>query len=142
MMFTFEGFYLMLMDYFSLDSSHLYKKLLQYVLKASLSINLVNFSNDSFRTYHISPLSSAALSPRSEYLAKLQELPLFFLRLFIYFERGRETDRQTDSTSGGGAEKEGEIIQSRFHAVSTEAGAGIEFTNCENMKSRFRCLTD
>lgn len=58
-MFTFES-YLMLMDFFSLDSSYLCKKNpLPYILKPSLSTNLVNFGNKSFRTYHISPLSSA-----------------------------------------------------------------------------------
>ena len=50
--------------------------------------------------------------------------------MFI-FERERE--RETDSTSGGGAEREGDKIQSRLQApaVSTEPDVGLEPTNCE-----------
>ena len=39
---------------------------------------------------------------------------------FIYFER--------DSMSWGGAEREGERILSRLHAVSTEPNVGLEPT--------------
>ena len=53
----------------------------------------------------------------------------FNLHLFIF-------DRERQSTSGGGAEREGDTESkagSRLHAVSTEPDAGLEFTNCEIM---------
>ena len=49
--------------------------------------------------------------------------------MFIYFERER------DSITWGGAQREGERererIPSRLHAVSAEPHAGLELTNCE-----------
>ena len=50
---------------------------------------------------------------------------IFFLSLFIYFEREREKERE----SGGGAEKEGEIIPSRPWAVIAVPDAGLRPTN-------------
>ena len=45
--------------------------------------------------------------------------------MFIYFER--------DSTSRGGAEREGERIPSRLCTISTEPDVGLELTNPEIM---------
>ena len=45
-------------------------------------------------------------------------------------------ERQRDSMSRGGAEREGDAESeagSRFRAVSTEPDAGLELTNCEIM---------
>ena len=66
---------------------------------------------------------------------------LFFLSLFIYFERERQ--RQRERVGEGQREKERERIPSRFFTVSTEPDAGLELKNCEVMtrgetKSRMR----
>ena len=58
-----------------------------------------------------------------------------FLKMFIYFERERET------TSRGGAEREGERTPSRLLSVSaepiaesdSEPEAGLSLMNCEIM---------
>ena len=41
--------------------------------------------------------------------------------------------RERESTSRGGAEREGERITSRLHAVSTDPDVGFKLTNCETM---------
>ena len=58
---------------------------------------------------------------------------LFFLSLFIYFERVREREREKASSSGGRAEKEGERerIPNRLHIVSAEPDSGLEPMNIE-----------
>ena len=62
--------------------------------------------------------------------------------LFIYYEKERENtsrrgekgrERETESASKGRAEREGERIPSRLHAVSTEPNMGLDPTNCEIM---------
>ena len=53
--------------------------------------------------------------------------------MFIYFWE-RERDRQ--SASEGGAEREGDTeseAASRLQAVSTEPNAGLKLTNCESL---------
>ena len=53
----------------------------------------------------------------------------FFYILFIF-------DRERQSTSGGGAVREGDTESeagSRLRAISTEPDAGLELTNCEIM---------
>ena len=56
---------------------------------------------------------------------------LIFFSTFIYFWG----DRERQSMNGGGAEREGDRIQSRLQAlaVSTEPDAGLELTDCEIM---------
>ena len=39
----------------------------------------------------------------------------------------------SESTSGGGGEREGDGIPSRLRTVSTEPDAGLELMNFENM---------
>ena len=54
---------------------------------------------------------------------------VFFFNIFIYF-----WDRERQSMSGGGAEREGDIESeagSRLWAISTEPDAGLELTDCE-----------
>ena len=66
----------------------------------------------------------------------------FFFKCLFIFER--EKERQ--SMSRGGAEKEGDTESkagSRLRAVSTEPNAGLELTNREIMTwAEVRCLTD
>ena len=50
----------------------------------------------------------------------------FFFK-FIYFERNRE------SVSGGGAEREGKRESQTGSMFSTEPNAGLDLTNCEIM---------
>ena len=61
------------------------------------------------------------------------------LCLFIF-------ERQRQSMSGGGAEREGDTkskASSRLWTVSTETNTGIELTNCENMTwAKVGCLTE
>ena len=45
--------------------------------------------------------------------------------------RERERERERAHASRGGAEREGERIPSRFHAVSAEPNAGLDLTNHE-----------
>ena len=51
--------------------------------------------------------------------------------MFIY---SWERDRERQSVSGGGSEREGDTeseVGSRLWAVSTEPDAGLKLTNCE-----------
>ena len=60
-------------------------------------------------------------------------LKSFYNVLFIF---ERETDRQTQSASGGGAERKGDTeleAGSRFWAGSTEPDMGLKLTNREIM---------
>ena len=50
----------------------------------------------------------------------------FFLSLFIYFER----EHMQACMNRGGAEREGERILSRLHAVSVDPAVGLDLTNC------------
>ena len=56
-------------------------------------------------------------------------LKLLFLIVYVFILRERERAR----TSKGGAEREGDRIQSRFHAVSSEPDPGLELVNHEIM---------
>ena len=54
-----------------------------------------------------------------------------FFNIYLFLR-----DRERQSTSGGGEEREGDTESkavSRLRAVSTEPGAGLELTNCEIM---------
>ena len=51
----------------------------------------------------------------------------FFLTFIYLFER------ESEQVSKGGAEKEGEGIPSRLHAVSMEPGVGLDLMNHEIM---------
>ena len=44
----------------------------------------------------------------------------FFLMLIYFWERGRQTDRQTQNACRGGAEREGNRIQSRLQALNCQ----------------------
>ena len=55
----------------------------------------------------------------------------FFFTFYLFL-----IDRERQSTSGGGAEREGDTEfeeGSRLRDVSTEPDAGLELTNCEIM---------
>ena len=66
---------------------------------------------------------------------------IFFFYVFIYF-----CDRERQSMSRGGAEREGDTESkagSRLWAVSTEPDAGLEPTDCEIMTwAKVGCSTD
>ena len=53
--------------------------------------------------------------------------------MFIYFERGRETELERARVGEGQREGEGERIPSRLHTVSAEPDVGLDLTNQEIM---------
>ena len=58
---------------------------------------------------------------------------VFLVYLFIYFERERETEKETVSRGGAGMWVGEERIPSRPCAVSAEPKTGLELENCEIM---------
>ena len=44
-----------------------------------------------------------------------------------------EKERERESTSGGGAESNGDRIRSRLQAAGTKPDAGLKLTDCEIM---------
>ena len=114
-------FYCFYISYFSY-SHGLPFLLKEYPLKFSYRVGLVvmNFFNLLFVWEAIYPFIL------NDSLARFLKKN-FFLHLFIF-------DRERQSTSGGGAEREGDRESkagSRLRAVSTEPDAGLEPTNCE-----------
>ena len=63
----------------------------------------------------------------------------FFFNVYLFWrERDRQADKQTDSVSGGGTEKEGVTeseADSRLQAVSTEPDEGLGLRDSGTLRS-------